>query len=71
MSKKNFYFQTFYSLTQSGPRVYVYGSRAFTKEAYLRAARNTFLFPGMGGEGDGNRDRACGNGNGEGGRGWG
>ena len=25
------------------------GLRAFTKEAYLRAARNTFLFPGMAG----------------------
>ena len=62
MNKKNpLYIWTFYSFTQSGPRVYVYGSRAF-------------VFPRMGGEGDGKRDRACGNGNGEGGRGgmgWG
>ena len=41
MSKKTF-FWTFYSFTQSGQCVYVYGLGTFTKEAYLCAARNTF-----------------------------
>ena len=34
--------------------------RAFTKKAYLRAARNTFVFPGMSG-----REMGMGNGLGE------
>ena len=58
---KNFISGHFTFLLQVG-RVYVCGLGAFTKEAYLRAARNTFVFPGM------QQERACGDGNGEGGR---
>ena len=72
MSRKNsFYLDIllFYPEWSTCLRLWLAGE--FTKEAYLRVARNTFVFPGMGGEGDGKRDRACGNGNGEGGRGGG
>ena len=74
MSKQTLYFRTFYSFTQSGPRVYVYGSRAFTKEVYLRAAHDTLtsvvcMRSQM--RWDGNWEGACGDGDGNGGEGGG
>ena len=52
MTKKNVYFRTFYSFTQSGPRVYVNGShvRSQRKRTYVLGVTRSFFLEWVGRE---------------------